>query len=792
MIKNYFKIALRNLSRSKGYSAINIGGLAVGMSVTMLIGLWVWDEISFDKYHKNYHQIAQAWQFVSFGPEKSSYNSVPIPLATELRNKYPEVKAASVASYNRDAILASGNKKLSRTGMYTEPDFPEMMTVKMLSGTRTALTDIHSSMVSQSLAKALFGNENPINKTIRINNKTQVKVTGVYEDFPANSSFRDVFFLAPWQLLTTIDDYAKKATQEWDENSFQLFVQLQEGADVKKLSAKIKDTRMKLEDPPAYKPEFFLHPMSRWHLYGEFKNGVNTGGLMKLVKLFGIAGVFVLLLACINFMNLSTARSEKRAKEVGIRKTLGSVRGQLIRQFFSESLLVSFIALVLSMLFVLLMLLFFNQVANKELSILWTNPFFWLAAFVFSLITGLIAGSYPALYLSSFRPVKVLKGSFKAGRFAPLPRKILVVFQFSISVLLIAGTLIWSRQINHAKNRPIGYNTNGLVEISMNTPELIEHYDAIRAELLNTSTVANVSGSLGSITADYGGTTNISWKGKTEDMRPLFMSNRVTHDFGKTVGWNILQGRDFSKNFLTDSSAIVLNESAVQTMGLQNPVTETIKFSGKDYKVIAVISNLIKGSPFEPVKPSLFTIGYGGAINVINIRLSPNSGVSDALSKIEDVFKKFNPQAPFDYKFVDEQYAQKFATEERIGKLAGFFATLAILISCLGLFGLASFIAEQRTKEIGIRKVLGATILGIWQLLSKEFLLLVFISLLIALPISYYFMKNWLQNYEYRTEISWWVFGIVVLATLLITILTVSFQAIKAAIANPVKSLRTE
>jgi ABC-type antimicrobial peptide transport system permease subunit len=491
-------------------------------------------------------------------------------------------------------------------------------------------------------------------------------------------------------------------------------------------------------------------------------------------------------------MNLSTARSEKRAKEVGIRKTLGSMRGQLIRQFFAESLLVSFIALVVSIVIVLILLPFFNKVADKDLSILWTNPFFWLAAFSFSLITGLIAGSYPALYLSSFQPVKVLKGSFKAGRCAPLPRKILVVFQFSISVLLIAGTLIWSRQIKHAKDRPIGYDNNGLIEIVMKTPELTSHYDAIRTELLNTGAVANVSASLGSITEDFGGTTNVSWKGKAEDLRPLFMSNKVTHDFGKTVGWNILQGRDFSKTFLTDSSAIVLNESAVQMMGLQNPVNETIRFSGKDYKVIGVISNLVKGSPFQPVQPSLFTIGNGKAVNVINIRLSPNTGVTTALNKIENVFKDYVPQAPFDYKFVDDQYAAKFGTEERIGKLAGFFAILAILISCLGLFGLASFIAEQRTKEIGIRKVLGATILGIWQLLSKEFLLLVFISLVIALPVSYYFMRNWLQNYEYRTEISWWIFGIVALTTLLITVLTVSFQAIKAAIANPVKSLRTE
>ncbi len=790
MIKNFFIIAWRNLKKHKAYSFINIWGLAAGMTVAMLIGLWVWDEVSFNKYHKNYPQLAQAWQFVSFGPEKSSFNSVPVPLAAELRNKYPEVKASATASYNRDAILTSRDKKLSRRGMYTEPDFPEMMTVKMISGARTALKDVHSVLLSQSLADALFGEENPINKIVRLNNKADVKVSGIYEDFPANSSFRYVSFLATWQLLTTMDDYAKLASGAWDENSFQVFVQLKEGADIKKLSAKIKDTRMKLENPPGYKPEFFLHPMSSWHLYGEFKNGANTGGLIRLVKLFGIAGVFVLLLACINFMNLSTARSEKRAKEVGIRKTLGSVRGQLIRQFFTESLLVSFIALGLSIALVLLLLPFFNEVAGKELSILWANPFFWLAALLFTLITGLIAGSYPALYLSSFRPVKVLKGSFKAGRFAPLPRKVLVVFQFSISVMLIAGTLIWSKQINHAKDRPTGYNNSGLIEVPISTPELLTHYEAISIELLNTGKVASVSGSQGSITTEYGGTTDVAWKGKSPESKPLIMSNRVTHDFGKTVGWNILKGRDFSKNFTTDRRGMILNESAVQLMGLENPINETVRLSDKEYKVVGVISDMVKGSPFAPVKPALFIID--NFINVINIKLPPNSSVSASLAKLEQVFKKYNSQAPFEYKFVDEQYAQKFATEERIGKLAGFFAILAIFISCLGLFGLASFIAEQRTKEIGIRKVLGASIAGIWQLLSKEFLLLVFISFMIALPAAYYFMNKWLQNYEYRTEISWWIFGLVVLATLLITTLTVSFQAIKAAIANPVKSLRAE
>ncbi len=791
MFKNYLKISWRNLKENKIYSFINIGGLAIGMAVAMIIGLWIWDELSFDKYHKNYDRIAQVWQFVKFDVEKSSYNSMPIPLAAELRNKYPEFKAVSVSTYNRGVILTTGDKKLSRTGMYTEPDFPKMMTPKMVAGTYDGLTDVHSILISRSLAKALFGIENPLNKIIRLDNKADVKVSGVYEDFPGNSSFKEAFFLAPWQLFTTMDNYANYASTEWDENSFQIFVQLREGADLNKVSAKIKDIRMKMEDPPKYKPEFFLHPMSRWHLYSDFKNGVNTGGLIKLVHLFGFSGGFVLLLACINFMNLNTARSEKRAKEVGIRKTLGSVRSQLVQQFFSESLFISFIALLLCLLIVLLLLPFFNQIADKDMTILWNNPFFWCLAIAFCLITGLIAGSYPALYLSSFQPVKVLKGSFKAGRLASLPRKILVVFQFSISVALIIGTIVVFRQINHAKDRPIGYDSNGLIEVSMNTPDLYGHYEAIRSDLLNTGVVTRVSESEGSITVDYGGTTGISWRGKDPDARPLLMSNRITHDYGKTVGWKILEGRDFSKDFPTDTVAMILNQAAVQLMGFRDPLNEFVKFNGKDFKIIGVISNIIKGSPFEAVKPSFFTISYKG-VNVINIKLASLARVGTALGKIEDVFKKYNPATPFEYKFVDDKYAAKFVMEERIGRLAGFFAFLAIFISCLGLFGLASFVAEQRTKEIGIRKVLGATVLNVWQLLSKEFLVLVFISLLVASPVAWYFVHGWLEDYQYRIQLSWWIFGIAALGALSITVITVSFHAIKAAVANPIKSLRTE
>lgn len=790
MLKNYFKTAWRNLIKNKAHSFINVAGLSVGMAVAILISLWVFDELSFDKNLKNYNHIAQVWQFVNFDGQKTSYNVLPIPLAEELRSKYPEFKSVSL-SKNRDFIISYGDKKFSETGAHVQSEFTAMMSLKMIEGNRNGLQDINAVMLSGSLANKLFGDENPINKIVKLSNKESVRVTGVFEDMPDNSSFKDVHVLAPWDLYIANDGGAKNASGDWDSNSWQIYVQLKDGADFKKVSAKIKDIRVKKENPPPYKPEFFLHPVSKWHLYSDFKNGVNIGGLIEYVRLLSIIGVFVLLLACINFMNLSTARSEKRAREVGIRKAIGSRRKQLIVQFFSESILVTFIAFILSLLWVQLMLPFFNQVAGKNISLLWSNPWFWIIGFAFSLFTGLLAGSYPAIYLSSFNPIKVLKGTFKAGRFAVIPRRVLVVLQFSVSIILVIGTAIVFRQVEHSKDRPIGYSRNGLIEINMSTTEIHGHYEALRSDLLNSGAVYEMSESSGSVTVQYGGTTDISWQQKGPEQHPLVMGNSITHDYGKTVGWQIFQGRDFSRDFASDSSSVILNESAVKLMGFENPLDELIKVHGRDYKVIGVIKDMLKESPFSPVNPSFFVLDYDN-VDVINIRLTPQLSTKIALAKVENIFKKYNPASPFTYNFVDEEYAKKFDAEERIGKLTGFFAVLAVFISCLGLFGMASFIAEQRTKEIGVRKVLGASVADLWGLLSKEFVMLVIISFFIAAPVGYYFMYNWLQNYQYRTELSWWIFTAAGFGAFVITLLTVSFQAIKAAIANPVKSLRTE
>jgi len=507
--------------------------------------------------------------------------------------------------------------------------------------------------------------------------------------------------------------------------------------------------------------------------------------------MFGIIGVFVLLLACINFMNLSTARSEKRAKEVGIRKTVGSLRKQIIFQFFSESLLTVAFAFALSLLLVLLVLPAFNKIADKQLTILWGNPFFWLLSIAFIVFTALVAGSYPALYLSSFKPVKVLKGTFKAGRYAAIPRKVLVVLQFTVSVTLIVGTIIVYRQIQFAKDRPVGYSREGLINIyNMNT-SIHDHFEAVKEELKQTGAIASMAEAGSPTTGIWGSSSGVSWKGKDPNLSVDFGVVSASYDYGKTIGWKMKEGRDFSKDFATDSSALILNEAAVQFMGLKNPVGETITWWGKNYTVVGVINNMVMESPYDEPRPIIYSLS-NEAGNVTLIKINPAVSVKSALNKIEPVFKKFNPDQSFEYYFVDDDYANKFSNEQRVGKLASFFAMLAIVISCMGLFGLTSFVAEQRRKEIGVRKVLGASVLNVWNLLSKDFIMLVIISFIIAVPLSYYFMHNWLQNYSYRTQLSWWIFAAAGFGALLIALLTVSFQAIKAALANPVKSLRTE
>jgi len=801
MLKNYFIIAWRNLLKNKTTSTINIGGLAVGMSVAMLIGLWVWEELSFDKYFKNYDHIAQVMQHQTQNGYISSFADVSFPMGRELQTEYgSDFKHVVMSSFPGDHILMAGKENFSERGVYMDVGAPKMFSLKMTEGNYNGLKDPHSIIISSSTAKAIFGNKEALNNLVRIDNKLDVKVTGVYEDLPYNVSFSGMNFIAPWDLYKTSEQWIINSDKEnkWDNNSFQLFVQIAHNTNFETIDKKIincKQIHVAPEDK-SLETKIFLNPMRDWHLRSHWdNNGIRDGGFITYVRLFSIIGIFVLLLACINFMNLSTARSEKRAKEVGIRKTIGSLRSQIIGQFYSESLLVVVIAFVLSIFLVQLSLPFFNAIASKKIVMPYSNISFWLMGIGFAFISGIIAGSYPALYLSSFKPIKVLKGTFKAGEFASLPRKVLVVLQFTISIMLVIGTIVVYNQVQYSKNRPIGYDRNGLMMIRMKSPDFYGKFDLLKDELKKTGAIKELAESSSPVTNVTQTNDGFSWPGKDPGMNGDFVTVWVTHDYGKTVNWQLKEGRDFSKEFTTDSSAILLNEAAVKFMGLKNPVGTIVIWGigqqAKNYTVIGVVKDMVMESPFNPVQHAIYFMDYDN-VNWMLMKLNPDRSASSSVAKIEAVFKKYIPSAPFDYKFADTEFAAKFTAEERIGKLSTVFATLAIFISCLGLFGLASFVAEQRTKEIGVRKVLGASTFNLWKLLSKDFVLLVFISLLVASPLAYYFMQSWLQSYQYRTELSWWIFAAAAFGALMITSITVSFQAIKAAIANPAKSLRTE
>lgn len=793
MVKSYFKVGWRNMVRSKGYSAINISGLAIGMTVALLIGLWVFDELMYNKHFKNYDRIVQVMQHQTYNGEIGTQVANPAVMGEEIRNVYgSDFKHVLQSSWNFDHTLTYGDKIFYKTGSYFEPGVVDMLSLNILKGTKDGLKEMNSIMLAESVAKSYFGDEDPINKMLRLDNKVDVKVTAVYEDLPQNTSFSTMRIIMPWTLYLSQNTWIARMNDPWDSNFTQTFAQLNDNADLETVSTRIKDVKFnrQTEEERRYKATVFLHPMSKWHLYSDFKAGVNTGGRIDNVWLFSITGIFVLLLACINFMNLSTARSEKRSKEVGIRKSIGSARSQLITQFFSESVMIALIAFVLAIGLGFLALPSFNTIAGKTISIPWSNPVFWFIGVAFTLLTGLFAGLYPALFLSSFQPVKVLKGSFKMGRLASMPRKILVTIQFTISIALIIGTIVVYKQVQHAQGRPLGYTADGLITVGVNS-ERHKHFEAIRTELKTQNAIVEMAESGSPTTEVWNTNGGFDWEGKDPNLAVDFPNNAVTYEYGKTIEWTITKGRDFSRDFATDSSAFILNESAVKFIGLTDPIGKVLKWNGDDYTVIGVVKDILVQSPYAPVRPAMWHLSDGSE-NVFIIKLNPGRNAQESLSKVEEVFKKFDTTAPFDSEFVDEAFANKFGNEKRIGTLSAFFAVLAVFISCLGLFGLASFVAEQRTKEIGIRKVMGASVSNLWRMLSKDFVILVIISSAVAIVFSYFAFTKWLESYEYRTTVSWWIFALSAVGALVITLITVSFQAIKAAMMSPINSLRSE
>jgi ABC-type antimicrobial peptide transport system permease subunit len=783
MFKNYFKTAWRNLFRNKGFSITNILGLTIGIACTIFILLWVYDELTYDKFQKNYDNIYQVIANRDFNNQVFTDRSMALPLAGALEKSSPQIKHAVVTTYQQQNILAYNNNRIKKDGYIVSDHFFDVFSWQFVKGNAaTALKEPNSIVLTEDAAKAFFGNADPINKVLTIDNDKSVKVTAIVKHAPGNSTFQ-----FDWIMPFNYNDPDTKASMnEWINSSWNVFIQTVPNADTALLNKNI--TKIKRSHGNDEISSYFVFPMNHWHLYNDFENGKNTGGMSEYVRLFSIIAVIILLIACINFMNLSTARSEKRAKEVGIRKTLGSNRKQLISQFFCESFILTSIAFVLAIIAVALLLPSFNLMVNKHLSLNIMQPMFWLMAFSIILFTAFVAGSYPALYLSSFNPVKVLKGTIISGKKTILPRHVLVISQFVISILLISATIIVYQQIQHTKDRDMGYNPNGLIMIP-STPDTDKSFAAIKHDLLTSGIITGVTRTSSPITEVWWNTGAPDYDGKPANAQIIMGGLATDVDFTKTMNVKMLQGHDFTGT-PADSTSMMLNKAAVDAMKLKNPIGMQMRY-GRTYTVIGVTDNVIMTSPFEPAYPML--IVYDGSSSSTNtMRIKNGVTAQKAIALLETVFKKYNPSVPFEYKFVNQEFQKKFLTEELIGKLTNIFSALAIFICCLGLAGLASFTIEKRFREIGVRKVLGASVQQLLMLISKEFLKLVVIAFVIAAPLTWWLMNNWLENYKYRISINLWLFTVVGIAMFALTLIVVSLNTIRAATSNPVKSLRTE
>jgi len=786
MFINFFKIAWRNLLRNKSFSFINISGLAIGMAAAILILLWIQHEVSYDNFHAKKDRLYQVWNRYTADGKTGCWNNTPKPMALAISQDYPEVERTARVNFLPPVKIALGDKQFYGRGRIVDSTFLEMFTFPFVKGNASSsLNDVSSIVLTEKLATSIFGDEDPIGKVLKLDNTDNFKVSAVVNTPPSNSQF-EFEFLIPWAYMRMKgwDDTF------WGNNSIDTYVLLKENSSLASVEPKIKTLRKKYDkgDP---KIETFLYPMSRWRLYGSFENGKEAGGRIEIVRLFGIIAALILIVACINFMNLSTARSEKRAKEVGIRKVVGAQKRSLVAQFLGESVLLALIAGVFALFIMELALPAFNKLVDKKLFVDYGNGLFWLTGLAFVLITGILAGSYPAGYLSSFRPVSVLKGSVKAANALVTPRKVLVIDQFSFAIVLIIATTIVRQQIQKAQDRQAGYAKDNLV-YHFTEGESAKHYMLIKNDLLASGTAVSVTMTSAPVTEGWSNTWGLEWPGK--DPKDKTTINRFCADdaVAKTLGLQLVAGRDLDlKNFPTDSNAALLNESAVKHMGFKDPLGKVIKDMGQDWHVVGVIKDFIINSPYQPLEP-MFIAGAKGWFNVIHIKLNGKNPTDKNIASLKSIFKKYNPEYEINYRFADEEYARKFNDEKRTGTLATLFALLTIVISCLGLFGLSSYMAENRIKEIGVRKVLGASVSKITILLSKDFLKLVLIAFVIALPVAWWAMHTWLQNFPYRVTIQWWVFALAGLSAVAIALFTVSFQAIKAAMSNPVKSLRTE
>jgi putative ABC transport system permease protein len=795
MFKNYFRSAFRNLRRNKGFAFINIAGLAVGMAAAILILLWAQNELSTDRFYQKGNRIYLMYNRDKDGEgNKWAWPNTPKILATTLKNDYPEVE--DVVRYNNVTfLLTEGEKHFNVQGAFADSGFLNVFDLPLKEGSvRHSLSGSYDIVLTEKLAKKFFGTASAIGRTVRIDSVNNCTVTAVLKDLPANTQF-DFEYLLPWSYMEKLG----WSDSSWGNNSVFTYTLLKPNASQAAFDRKIKNITVDHTKNAATPSttEVFTQPLSRAYLYSKSENGKLVDGPIETVRLFIVIAAFILLIACINFMNLSTARSEKRAKEVGIRKVMGAQREKLILQFIGESIMFSFAAFLIALFIVQTTLSSFNTLVNKELFINYSDPVFWFFSLLFVLFSGILAGSYPAFFLSAFKPVTVLKGTFKKTEAAVNPRKVLVVLQFTFAIVLIISTLIVQKQIQYTLNRDAGYNRNNLIYM-FGQGDVNKHYDLIKHDLLNSGAVVSMTRCANPITRRWSDSWGFAWQGSTkQDEKTDFIGLGTDADFVKTIGVKLIAGRDIDiYNYSTDSNAVMLNETAVKSMRLQHPVGTIIKSvddNKQQWHVVGVIKDFILESPYQKNINPMMIFGPGSSSGyVLHLKLNAANNTAADLAKIEKIFKAYNPQYPFEYVFADEAYAKKFDDTQRTGKLASLFAGLTIFISCLGLFALAAYSAENRTKEIGVRKVLGASVFNITSLMSKEFLKLVIISFAIASPVAWFAMQEWLNDYTYRISMQWWIFAAAGLLSILIALITISFQSIKAALANPVKSLRTE
>ncbi len=792
MIRNYFKTAWRNLVRNKTFSAINMAGLALGLACSLMIFLWVSDENKVDAFHQNGSRLFQVYErWLRDGQRNAGYSTQGL-LAEELKRVIPEVQFASSFEYaampgTQNNFEAQG-KTNKMTGMFAGADFFRMFSYPLLAGKAgDALNAPNVIAISRTMAEIFFANpEDAIGKTLRFENREDLKVTVVFENIPSHSS-QQFDFLRSWIDFKKQNEWINN----WSNTSMATFVQLHKGVDAAKLEDKIRNFVYRYKSKTEGETiELGLQPYAERYLHSTFKDGYISGGRIEYVRIFTIVAIFIMVIACMNFMNLATARSINRAKEVGLRKVIGAERSALICQFIGEAILLTFLSLLVALAVIFIALPVFNSITGKSLILPMTEPFFWLSVSGLFLLTGFISGSYPSFFLASLNPVKVLKSTLKLSVGAMFFRQSLVIFQFSLSVILITGVVVIYNQMNYIQSRNLGYDRNNFIYIPIEG-DLVEKYSLFKNEALAMPGIVSISKMRNTPTLIEHHTGSIDWPGKDKNTVISFADGVVGYDFVKAMKLQLKEGRDFSPEFSNDSASYLLNETAVATMGLNNPLGQTVNWGNRPGKIIGVLKDFHFSSMHQNIDPLIIRLDDQWSWGTILIRTQPGK-TREAISSLEKVYKQINPKLPFTYQFSDQEFSKLYKSEEVVSKLSHLFAFMAVFISCLGLFGLTTFTISQRTKEIGVRKVLGASVADIAGMLSAYFLKPVGMALIIAIPVSLFLTMNWLKNFAYKIEVSWWMFAIASLLIVLIALLTVSFQAIRAAVANPVKALRSE